>query len=34
MNPAQFLAGAAHPFESGEWRLGFNITRLLRFWGG
>lgn len=33
MNPAQFLAGAARPFEADEWRLGFNITRLLRFWG-
>ncbi len=33
MNPAQFLAGSPYAFESGEWRLGFNITRLLRFWG-
>ncbi len=33
MNPAQFLPGADRRFEPDEWRLGFNITRLLRFWG-
>lgn len=31
MNPTQFLAGAAVPFEADEWRVGFNITRLLAF---
>ncbi len=30
-NPSQFLAGAEFPFEPGEWRLGFNITRVLVF---
>ena len=30
-NPSQFLAGADVAFEPGEWRLGFNITRLLVF---
>jgi hypothetical protein len=34
LNPAQFLPGTPHKFEPDEWRLGFNITRLLRFWGG
>ena len=29
LNQAQYLAGAFSPFEPGEWRLGFNITRLL-----
>ncbi len=31
LNPGQFLGGTDIPFESGEWRLGFAITRLLRF---
>jgi hypothetical protein len=31
LNPSQFLAGADLPFNGGEWRLGFNITRLLTF---
>lgn len=31
MNPAQFLAGSPFEFESDEWRVGFNITRLLAF---
>ncbi len=31
VNPAQFLAGTPFNFESGEWRVGFNITRLLSF---
>lgn len=31
LNPTQFLGGAARPFEPDEWRLGFNVTRLLRF---
>lgn len=31
LNPSQFLAGTDFPFEPGEWRLGFAITRLLRF---
>lgn len=30
-NPSQFLAGADVPFEPDEWRLGFNITRVLVF---
>lgn len=30
-NPSQFLAGADVPFEPGEWRFGFNVTRLLVF---
>lgn len=30
-NPSQFLAGADEAFEPGEWRLGFNITRVLVF---
>ncbi len=30
-NPSQFLAGADVAFEPGEWRLGFNITRVLVF---
>jgi hypothetical protein len=33
LNPAQYLPGTPHRFEPNEWRLGFNITRLLRFWG-
>ncbi len=31
LNPSQFLAGADQPFEPGEWRFGFNVTRLLVF---
>ncbi len=31
LNPSQFLAGSDFPFEADEWRLGFAITRLLRF---
>lgn len=31
MNPTQFLAGAAAPVAMDEWRVGFNITRLLSF---
>jgi len=30
-NPAQFVAGTPFPFEAGEWRFGFNVTRLLAF---
>lgn len=30
-NPSQFLAGADVAFEPDEWRLGFNITRVLVF---
>ena len=29
MNPAQFLGGTEFQFEPDEWRLGFNVTRLL-----
>ena len=31
MNPTQYLAGALDAFEPDEWRVGFNITRLLSF---
>ena len=31
LNPAQHVVGAAQPFEPGEWRLAFNITRVLAF---
>lgn len=31
LNPTQFLSGADKKFGDGEWRLGFNITRLLKF---
>jgi hypothetical protein len=31
LNPSQFLAGADVAFEPGEWRFGFNVTRLLVF---
>ena len=31
LNPSQYLAGTDLPFRSDEWRLGFAITRLLRF---
>ncbi len=30
INPTQFQAGADVPFDSRNWRLGFNITRLLK----
>lgn len=29
LNPSQFLSGASQSFNSGEWHIGFNITRLL-----
>lgn len=32
MNPTQFLGGTPYNFEPDEWRVGFNITRLLA-WG-
>jgi hypothetical protein len=28
LNPSQFLAGSLNSFNSGEWHIGFNITRL------
>ena len=28
LNPSQFLAGSRNSFNSGEWHIGFNITRL------
>ncbi|MDP2956916.1 MAG: DUF5777 family beta-barrel protein [Longimicrobiales bacterium] len=31
MNPTQFLGGTPYPFNADEWRLGFNITRVLLF---
>jgi len=31
LNPSQYLVGTDLPFEPDEWRLGFAITRLLRF---
>jgi hypothetical protein len=31
LNPTQYLVGTDLPFEPDEWRLGFAITRLLRF---
>lgn len=31
MNPSQFLGGAPFEFTPDEWRLGFNVTRLLTF---
>ncbi len=31
LNPSQYLAGADYKFKPSEWRLGFNITRLLKF---
>jgi hypothetical protein len=30
-NPSQFLVGSEYAFDPEEWRLGFAITRLLRF---
>ena len=32
MNFPQYIAGAESSFKSGDWFLGFNITRLLKFW--
>ncbi len=31
LNTSQFLAGADKEFDKGEWMIGFNITRLLKF---
>ena len=31
MNPSQYLTGADLKVEDGDWRLGFNITRILKF---
>lgn len=31
LNPSQFLTGADIDFNDAEWRIGFNITRLLKF---
>jgi hypothetical protein len=31
MNPTQFLLGTPYGYEGDDWRLGFNITRLLEF---
>lgn len=31
LNSSQFLAGARNSFNSGEWHIGFNITRLFNF---
>jgi hypothetical protein len=31
LNPTQFLAGTPFSFNTDEWRLGFNVTRLLQF---
>ena len=31
LNPSQFLSGADLAFNDGDWRIGFNITRLLKF---
>ncbi|MCU7496872.1 MAG: hypothetical protein HF314_14825 [Ignavibacteria bacterium] len=31
LNPSQYLAGAEDPVKNNNWRLGFNITRLLKF---
>lgn len=33
MNPTQVLGGTPYPFHPDEWRLGFNITRLLSLGG-
>lgn len=32
MNPSQYLAGGDLDINDGDWRLGFNITRILKFW--
>jgi len=31
MNPSQFLGGTPYAFEPDQWRLGFNVTRVLVF---
>lgn len=31
LNPSQFLVGSVAKFEPDEWKLGFSITRILRF---
>jgi hypothetical protein len=31
MNPSQFLGGSAFEFTPSDWKLGFNVTRLLHF---
>jgi hypothetical protein len=31
MNPSQFLGGSAFEFTPDDWRLGFNVTRILTF---
>ncbi len=31
LNPSQFLVGSDLAFNDGDWRIGFNITRLLKF---
>ncbi|MCX6152177.1 MAG: DUF5777 family beta-barrel protein [Ignavibacteriales bacterium] len=31
LNPSQYLAGTDNSFNSGDWHIGFNITRLLKF---
>ena len=31
LNPTQFLSGTEFDFKPDEWRLGFNITRILPF---
>jgi hypothetical protein len=31
LNPAQFVVGTPFSFAPDEWRLSFNITRLLSF---
>jgi len=31
LNPSQYLAGTEFPLNSDQWRLGFAVTRLLRF---
>lgn len=33
LNPTQLLQGTPYPFEPNEWRLGFNVTRLLSLGG-
>lgn len=32
MNPSQYLTGGDLDIKDGEWRLGFDITRILKFW--
>ena len=31
MNPTQFLGGTPFEFKADEWRVGFNVTRILAF---